>query len=100
MIEGAVERLGPHHGGRSPRVLALAEVVSHWEEIAGPGLAPHVRPLKLEGSTLVVAADHSARATQVRLLGAELIGRLRQATGEAGEEVVVDEVRVVVRPPS
>ena len=55
---------------------ALGALFGRWEEIAGPDLARHVRPLKLSGGVLWVAADHAAWATQVRALGAALLDRV------------------------
>jgi predicted nucleic acid-binding Zn ribbon protein len=71
----------------------MAKILSRWEEIAGVALAGHVRPVGMTGSTLVVAADHPARATQVRMLSGELLSRIREMAGDAP-----DEIRVVVRP--
>lgn len=75
----------------------MAKILSRWEEIAGVALAGHVRPVGMTGSTLVVAADHPARATQVRMLSGELLSRIREVAGGAPGDAP-DEIRVVVRP--
>jgi predicted nucleic acid-binding Zn ribbon protein len=71
-----MDRLG---GGTT--TTTLATLFGHWEAIAGTTLAPHVRPVRLHGGTLVVAADHPAWATKVRSLGAQLLDRVGEQTG-------------------
>jgi predicted nucleic acid-binding Zn ribbon protein len=92
-IDAAVNRLLPPGTPPAPPATAMAKILSRWEEIAGVALAGHVRPVGMTGSTLVVAADHPARATQVRMLSGELLSRIREMAGDAP-----DEIRVVVRP--
>jgi predicted nucleic acid-binding Zn ribbon protein len=66
-------------------------VFTRWEEIVGPSLARHTRPLRLESAVLVVAVDQPPWATQVRALAPGILDRLRERTGETLEhlEVVV-----------
>lgn len=92
LSSGQPSRLGADEPGR-PKVTALATVLGRWEEIAGATLAGHTRPVRMTGAALVVATDHPARATQVRLLSGELLARVREVTGFSPEEI-----RVVVRP--
>lgn len=72
----------------------LSAVFTRWEEVAGPVLSRHVRPLRISGGVLVVAADHPAWATEVRALGASLLERVGEIAGE-----VPDRLDVIVRPP-
>jgi hypothetical protein len=44
-------------------------------------LAARTRPLKIDGSRLVLAVDEPAIATHVRFLQAELLARLEQLLG-------------------
>ncbi|MGH9088702.1 MAG: DciA family protein [Acidimicrobiales bacterium] len=74
----------------------LGTLFSRWDEIVGPTLARHVRPLTLAGGVLSVAVDRPAWATQVRALGATILARVAEVTGTAGG--APDELRVVVRP--
>jgi len=71
----------------------VTAVFGNWEAIVGPAIAAHVRPQKLEGRTLFVAADHPAWVTQVRHLAPIMLERLGEACaeGEAPERI---EVRV------
>lgn len=55
----------------------LPAVAAGWEETVGPGMAAHVRLLRVEGSTLVVVVDHPAWATQVRQMEKDILDRVR-----------------------
>jgi predicted nucleic acid-binding Zn ribbon protein len=72
----------------------VAVVFGHWEAIVGPAIAVHVHPLRLEGATLFVGADHPAWVTQVRHLAPQILERVSEACaeGEAPERL---EVRVL-----
>ncbi|MGD0320278.1 MAG: DUF721 domain-containing protein [Acidimicrobiales bacterium] len=72
----------------------VAAVFGHWEAIVGPTIALHAHPLRLEGDTLFVAADHPAWVTELRHLTPQILERLGRACakGEAPERL---EVRVV-----
>ena len=60
---------------------AVAAVFGRWAEVVGPDLAAHTRPEAFEDGELVVAADSSAWATQVRLLAPQLLRRLGAELG-------------------
>jgi predicted nucleic acid-binding Zn ribbon protein len=68
---------------------ALATVFTRWNEVAGPALAEHVRPLRLQDGVLVLAADHPAWATEARSLTGVLTAKVRAATGRAPVRVDV-----------
>ena len=70
-----VSRLG------AGRVEVVASVFTGWERIVGSSVAAHVRPLRVDGTTLVVAADHPAWATQLRHMAPEILARVAQACG-------------------
>jgi predicted nucleic acid-binding Zn ribbon protein len=59
----------------------LGLVFTRWEEIVGPVLAGHVKPIRVSDDTLVVAVEQPAWATQVRSLGATLLTRVGEVTG-------------------
>lgn len=59
----------------------LGRLFSHWEELVGPGIASHVKPVRLDAEALVVAVDHPAWATQVRQLGEDLLDRVSEEIG-------------------
>jgi predicted nucleic acid-binding Zn ribbon protein len=70
----------------------LGRLFAQWSEIVGPGMAEHVRPVRLDRDSLVVTVDHPAWATQVRRMGDLLLDRVAEETGEVRPSRV--EVRV------
>ncbi|HLW44833.1 MAG TPA: DUF721 domain-containing protein [Acidimicrobiales bacterium] len=80
-------------GGRPTSAAAFGAVFSRWEELVGPAVARHAKPLRLDGGTLVVAVDQPAWATQVRVLAPGILARLTEQTGER-----LERLDVVVRP--
>jgi predicted nucleic acid-binding Zn ribbon protein len=74
--------------------VATAAVFNRWEETVGAAVASHARPLRLDGTTLVIGVDGPAYATQLRLLTPQLLTALRDLAGPG----VVDSVEVRVRP--
>lgn len=98
----------PASGDRDPRLLgdeidtlvtgrgwrheiSVGAVIGRWPGIVGAEVAAHCHPIEFSDGILVVRAESTAWATQLRLLASTLLGRL---TGEVGEGVVI-EVRVV-----
>jgi predicted nucleic acid-binding Zn ribbon protein len=73
--------------------VATGSVFGRWAQIVGPELAAHTVPERLDDGVLIVAADSTAWATQLRLLAGELVRRLN---GELGDGTVR---RVQVRGP-
>jgi predicted nucleic acid-binding Zn ribbon protein len=68
-------------------------VFGRWEELVGPSVAAHVRPLRLVAGTLIVSADHPAWATQLRHLAPEILERVASELGGEGAPVRL-EIRV------
>jgi predicted nucleic acid-binding Zn ribbon protein len=79
-------------GGPTSAVV-LGTLFSRWEELVGPAVARHARPIRLEGGSLIVAVDQPPWATQMRVLAPGILERLREETGER-----LDRLEVVVRP--
>jgi predicted nucleic acid-binding Zn ribbon protein len=73
---------------------AGASVLSRWPELVGEQVAAHCRPTRLRDGELVVEAESTAWATQLRLLSRTLQQKLRD---ELGPDVVRS---LVVRGPS
>jgi hypothetical protein len=65
----------------APEASGVHLVFDRWAEVVGDGLAARTRPLKIDGSRLVLAVDEPAIATHVRFLQAELLARLEQLLG-------------------
>jgi predicted nucleic acid-binding Zn ribbon protein len=73
---------------------AVGSVFGRWAEIVGPELAEHTRPETLTDGELIVTADSTAWATQVRLLAAHLVRRLNEELADGSVQ------RVRVRGPA
>jgi predicted nucleic acid-binding Zn ribbon protein len=86
-VGDAIDRVLP--GGRTFRVL-----VEQWSELVGDNLGARTRPSALHATTLVIAVDDPAWATQLKYLESDLLTRIGEAVGAAS----VTEIRVVVRP--
>jgi predicted nucleic acid-binding Zn ribbon protein len=65
--------------------LSEARVFTDWAAIVGPDVAAHCTPASLRNGQLQVAAESTAWATQLRLLGTTLLTRIR---AELGPDVV------------
>lgn len=91
-LRSAIDGLLGDQGWRT--AAAVGSVFGRWETIVGPELAAHTRPDGLRDGELVVAADSTAWATQVRLLAATLVRRLNEELGDGAV------TRVVVRGPA
>ncbi|GAB3995272.1 DUF721 family protein [Glycomyces albus] len=68
-----------------------ASVFGRWSEIVGPDIASHCRPEKLEDGELLVVAESSAWATQLRLLSSQMYRKIAAALGPG----VVRRLRIV-----
>jgi predicted nucleic acid-binding Zn ribbon protein len=91
-VGGSLDRIVRRFGGAS--VSSLDRLFAHWEDVVGPSVAAHTRPLSLKAGVLAVAVDNPAWATQLRLLSTDLLARLGEAAG-AG---VVTALDIRVRP--
>jgi hypothetical protein len=65
----------------APEASGVHLVFDRWPEVVGDSLAARTRPLKIDGSRLVLAVDEPAIATHVRFLQAELLDRLAELLG-------------------
>ena len=66
--------------GWRPRA-AVAGVFGRWPAIVGEQVASHVRPVAFEEGELIVEADSSAWAQQMRLLAPQILKRLAEELG-------------------
>jgi predicted nucleic acid-binding Zn ribbon protein len=74
--------------------LQVGAVSGRWAELVGPEIAEHCRPERLTGGELVLVAESTAWATQLRLLGPRLAATLCDRLGAGVVE------RVVVHGPA
>jgi predicted nucleic acid-binding Zn ribbon protein len=73
---------------------AAASVFPRWEALVGSQVAAHSQPVRLRDGELVVEAESTAWATQLRLLSRTLVTRLQE---QLGADVVR---KLVIRGPS
>ena len=78
-------------GSSSQTAGQLGGVFGRWAEAVGDAVATHVKPVKLDGTKLIVEVDDPAWATQLRFLETALKQRLLEVAGATIESV---EVRV------
>jgi len=64
------------------RPLQVGGVVGRWREVVGDRIADHCVPETFEDGALVVRADSTAWATQIRLLLPQLERRIAEEVGE------------------
>ena len=76
------------------RTLTAAGLLPRWAEIVGADIAEHCRPERLAEGELVLIAESTAWATQLRLLSRQLLGRI---AAEVGPGVVT---KLKVRGPT
>ncbi|MET8161702.1 DciA family protein [Sphaerisporangium sp. NPDC005289] len=87
----AIRDLLADRGWEEP--LAVGGVFGRWHEIVGPDLAAHTKPETFSEGEVLVVADSTAWATQVRLLASTLVRRLNEELGDGTVQ------RVKVRGP-
>jgi len=87
-LDAAIQGLLHDQGWQA--AAAVGSVFGRWPQIVGADLAAHTRPDRLTGGELLVVADSTAWATQVRLLAGTLIRRLNSELGSG----TVTKVRV------
>ncbi len=68
---------------------AAASVLANWDRLVGPEIAEHCRPTSLTDGELVLVAESSAWATQLRLMTRALTARLAERVGPGVVKTVV-----------
>lgn len=92
LFGAAIQRLLAERGWEVPTT--AARVLAEWDRLVGAGIADHCQPVSLVDGELVLVAESSAWATQLRLLSTTLLSRLAASVGSG---VVT---KVVVRGPA
>lgn len=62
--------------------VAIGAVMGRWPAIVGTEVAAHCTPVTFQDGVLVVRADSTAWATQLRLLSSSILGRLEKEVGK------------------
>jgi hypothetical protein len=65
----------------APEASGVHLVFDRWTEVVGESLAARTKPLRIEGSRLVLAVDEPAMVTHVTFLQPELLARLEELLG-------------------
>ncbi|HUR78914.1 MAG TPA: DUF721 domain-containing protein [Acidimicrobiales bacterium] len=79
-IRMSLDRIARRLG--APTAEALSGLFQRWEELVGPGIAAHAKPVSLKGGHLRVEVDSSAWASQLRFMTTELVTRCCEELGE------------------
>ncbi len=85
-LDRALGRFVAEHGWETE--LRVHGVFSRWSAIVGQEIAEHVQPEAFADGRLVVRADSTAWATQMRLLAADLLRRLNEVLGDGTVEII------------
>jgi len=80
--------------GAPPAPATMEAVFARWGEVVGDEVGAHLRPVRIDGSVLVVAADHPAWATRARMESAQILARLRPRC-----DTPIERLEVVVERP-
>ena len=83
----AISRLVSERGWED--TTTRADVLANWDKVVGADLAQHCRPESLVDGRLVLVAESTAWATQVRLLTKTILARVRDHAGEGVATSVV-----------
>jgi predicted nucleic acid-binding Zn ribbon protein len=76
------DAVAPGHTG-----LQMGGVFGRWAEAVGDAVAAHVKPVKLDGTKLIVEVDDPAWATQLRFLEESMKRRLLEVAGATIETI-------------
>lgn len=74
--------------------LKKATLFARWDKIVGPEVADHCAPVSLNEGELLVEAESTAWATQIRMLAPQLLKRIN---AEVGDRTVI---RIRARGPA
>jgi predicted nucleic acid-binding Zn ribbon protein len=88
----AIQKLVAERGWQD--TTTAAGVLANWDQVVGPEIAEHCRPTSLIDGELVLVAESTAWATQLRMLTKTLLARIRE---HAGAGVATS---IVVRGPA
>jgi predicted nucleic acid-binding Zn ribbon protein len=81
-VGASVDRLVEQRRWRNP--LSIGTVIAAWPAVVGAEVASHSIPERVDDGVLVVQADSTAWATQLRLLATTITARLAEEVGADG----------------
>ena len=80
LLDATIGRLVAEHGWAGD--VAVHGLFARWDSIVGTDVAAHCRPESYADGQLVVRADSTAWATEVRLLAPTVVRRLNEELGD------------------
>jgi predicted nucleic acid-binding Zn ribbon protein len=80
--------------GGPPSTELMGVVFTRWPEVVGIECADHMKPMRLQGSTLVIGVEQPAWATRARMESGQILDRLREL-GDGS----IERIEVVVQRP-
>lgn len=86
------EVMGPALARLAQQTGSAAALGPVWAQVVGPVVAPHARPARFEGCTLVVRCDAEAWRAALAPEAAALLRKLNTALTEAPVQALVFEV--------
>jgi predicted nucleic acid-binding Zn ribbon protein len=86
LLDSTMERLVADHGWSLE--LKVHSVFGRWPEIVGDEVAAHSQPTAFADGKLVVRADSTAWATQLRLLAPTLLRRVNEELGHGSVTLI------------
>lgn len=92
LFGAAIQKLVNERGWQD--TTTAAGVLANWAQVVGPEIADHCQPVSLLDGELVLVAESSAWATQLRLLTKTLLTRVREHAGDGVAS------KIVVRGPT
>ncbi len=78
-----------------PTVATIVVIHERWDEVVGPEVAPHARPVGIEAGRLKVAVDSPGWASHLRWSEQEILARLAALVGP--DEITAVAVRLARR---
>ena len=78
-LRASLDKVARRFGSSSAR--AFSGLFDRWEELVGPSIAAHAKPVSLRGGHLRVEVDSSAWASQLQFMTTELVERCCSALG-------------------
>jgi predicted nucleic acid-binding Zn ribbon protein len=80
--------------GAPPSLDTMEVIFTRWTEVVGPELAAHVHPVRVNGSVLVIGADHPAWVTRCRMDSEHILAAARDLG-----DTTVQRIEVVLQRP-
>ncbi|MDQ3573911.1 MAG: DUF721 domain-containing protein, partial [Actinomycetota bacterium] len=68
-------------------------VFARWEDLVGPVIASHSRPVSLQGGVLVVGVEEAAWGSELRYRARDVLARIAESAGPGAPDALVVRVR-------